>query len=120
MILKGGDKCILYPTRDPLFGYSRERLIEALRKKLKGRAEAVYIFGSFAENRVSPGSDLDLILVVKTDLPFLLRGRVYEDLRELIPSLDLLIYTPEEFRMLTDHPTVGFWESVTQTMIRIL
>lgn len=57
----------------------------------------VVAFGSFGRGDVGPVSDLDMIAVMESDLPFIKRlDRLYG---EIVPrvGLDLLVYTPAEF-----------------------
>ena len=65
-----------------------------------GQTEKIILFGSLAKGQVSEWSDLDLVIIQQTDLPFLERSR--QVLRLLRPQvgLDVLIYTPEEFEQL--------------------
>lgn len=65
------------------------------------RPEKIILFGSLAEGRVGEWSDIDLVIVQKTSLPFL--RRVRQALLILKPRVgaDLLIYTPEEFARLS-------------------
>ena len=56
------------------------------------------VFGSYARGVADAWSDLDLAVVIDTDLPRLGRSRLLEDLHDAVPvPLDLLIYTPAEF-----------------------
>ena len=62
-----------------------------------GAARAV-AFGSYARGVADAWSDLDLAVVLDTDLSRFDRSRLLEELHDAIPvSLDLLIYTPSEF-----------------------
>jgi predicted nucleotidyltransferase len=55
------------------------------------------VFGSFAQSRVTEWSDLDLVVVADTDLPFYQRlDRVYRSVSPQV-GLDVLVYTPEEW-----------------------
>ncbi len=78
--------------------------------ELKGRLRFIFqryqiqkawIFGSFARGEASRHSDIDLLLVQKTERRFLDRydGLLFE-LNLAIPerALDVLIYTPEELQ----------------------
>jgi predicted nucleotidyltransferase len=114
------DGILIKSDRDPLFGRTPEGLVDALRTRLKGRVQAAYFFGGFATGRLTPHSDIDLILVQPTTKPFLERGEDFLDLYDIVPAIDLLIYTPEEFARLTGRPTVGFWKSVTASLNRFL
>ncbi len=107
------------PRRDPLFGFSTSRLLEWLRSALARRVREAYLFGSFGTREFGPHSDIDVMLVVDTDLPFVERAAVFDDLRARVPSLEILVYTPEEFERLTTEPTAGFWRSVVPAMRRI-
>ncbi|MCX7788569.1 MAG: nucleotidyltransferase domain-containing protein [Spirochaetes bacterium] len=107
-------------NRDPLFGMSSQELIQFLRSALTGRVKECYVFGSFARNELHSESDIDLILVADTSLPFPERGLLFSDLRDRVPSLEILVYTPEEFAQLTTDPSPGFWTSVVQEMVRVL
>lgn len=65
----------------------------------EGGAERAVAFGSYARGEADGFSDLDLAVVLETDLPFLERaGLLHEVLTALPIGVDLLVYTPEEFR----------------------
>jgi predicted nucleotidyltransferase len=106
-------------TRDPLFSFSREEVEDYLKTALRGRAEAAYLFGSFVRDELCPESDIDVMIVTETDLSFPVRGRIFEDLRDRLPSLEILVYTPAEFASLTADPSPGFWSSAAADMVRL-
>lgn len=55
-------------------------------------------FGSYARGVADAWSDLDLVVVIETDLPRPERGRLLDDLSDALPvSVDLLVFTPSEF-----------------------
>jgi predicted nucleotidyltransferase len=58
------------------------------------------IFGSFARKTQSRKSDLDLMIIVPTKERFFERYEAFNEIFELIPgpAIDMLIYTPEEFK----------------------
>jgi predicted nucleotidyltransferase len=62
--------------------------------------ERIILFGSLNRGQVSEWSDIDLVVVQDTELPFL--KRIQHVLRLLHPKvgLDLLVYTPEEYATL--------------------
>ena len=106
--------------RDPLFGRTREEVIKCFRGILAGRVVAGYFFGSFTTNDFTKFSDIDVILVQETDRPFLRRSEEFFDLKNIIPSLDILVYTPDEWRELITEPSPGFWTSVKGTLERFV
>jgi predicted nucleotidyltransferase len=111
---------IVWNERDPLFGRSPEEFEAELRSRLAGRVEAAYIFGSYGTPDFGRDSDVDLMLVVRTEKPLLDRSLDFPELFELVPDLDLLVYTPEEFASLTADPSPGFWRSATESFRRII
>ena len=55
-------------------------------------------FGSYARGAADAWSDLDLAVVMETDLPRLERVRLLGDLHDELPvPLDVLVFTPAEF-----------------------
>ncbi len=60
--------------------------------------ERLFLFGSWARQEEDDLSDLDLVVIKKTDTPFLERLR---EIASLLPfelgAVDILVYTPEEF-----------------------
>jgi predicted nucleotidyltransferase len=111
---------ILIKAPDNLCGLSREAVVQELQNRLKGRVVYAFLFGSFLTGSFSRFSDIDLILVQETGLSFFERGLEFSDLREWLPAIEPLVYTPDEFERLTHDPTPGFWQSVVQTMRRIV
>lgn len=70
-----------------------ERIARAL---VDRGATLVVVFGSLARDDVWSTSDLDMIAVMDSDLPFIKRlERLYVDLEPRV-GLDLLVYTPAE------------------------
>lgn len=80
------------------------RLEEAARRLISERPEvqAVVLFGSLAEGRAVPGSDADLLLVLRSsDRPWMDRPPEYLPyFRGIGLSLDLFCYTEEEVEQL--------------------
>jgi hypothetical protein len=66
-------------------------------------------------------SDTSGILVWNTRDPLrALSPDHFFDVMDLAIEMDLLVYTPEEFRSLTDKPAPGFWSSVVGSMKRVV
>ncbi len=71
------------------------KVVDALRSY---EPERIYIFGSWASGEQDEMSDLDIVVIKQTSLPFF--DRIREVLRLLpgnIGPVDVLVYTPEEF-----------------------
>ena len=85
--------------REPA-SWSLERLAELAAPPLRrAGAERAIAFGSFARRAADAWSDLDLVVVIPTDLGRFERGPLVEGLLDALPvAVDVLIYTPEEFQ----------------------
>ena len=78
-----------------------------------------YVFGSVLSGRTDEYSDVDLLLVRKTELPFFDRLREIMSLRREFGNLDLLIYTPEELEDMLSEPGRDFVKNIVKTGYRI-
>ena len=71
------------------------RFIEIVTQQMQ--PEFIILFGSLATGHVGEWSDLDLVVIVNTDLPF------YERIKQVLQSvrpragMDVFIYTPAEW-----------------------
>lgn len=112
---------ILERSRPPVSvqDFTLEQILDHLRDRLANRAVEAWLFGSLAAQTTTPWSDLDLVVVKPSDLPFIERPREFFDLSDLGIPIDLLVYTPEEFANLrqSDSP---FWRQFEQQKRRIL
>jgi predicted nucleotidyltransferase len=75
-------------------------------------ADRAILFGSYARGTADSASDLDLILIWPTALPFLDRHRAFIDILDAFPGTDLLVYTPAEFEDLLQRS--GFIEQAVR------
>ena len=72
-----------------------ERVVGLLKSRPDVRL--IRLFGSLATHTSGEHSDLDLVVVMKTDVPFLGRiGTLYQFVEPEVDT-DLLVYTPEEW-----------------------
>lgn len=109
--------CILkYQGSDPLTGDNVIGILARLKRALSSRIKQAYIFGSIARGDFYANSDLDLILIWETKIPFTERGKSFLDLFDIFPRIDLLIYTPDEFKEIVKEPLEGFWKSVVKDL----
>jgi predicted nucleotidyltransferase len=75
--------------------YLKQRIINALSGK---NLQRVIVFGSYARGDYDQYSDLDIIIVCNTQLPFVERFREFHQLFDELPmAIELLVYTPQEF-----------------------
>ena len=66
----------------------------------------IILFGSYANGNPDEESDLDLLIIQRTDLPRKERRPIIrKELRVFKLSMDLLIYTPEEVDYWKDTPS---------------
>lgn len=64
---------------------------------LAANAERVILFGSYARGDATEQSDVDLMIVAKSDLPRFKRSReLYKLLRPHPFAMDIVVYTPRE------------------------
>ena len=65
------------------------------------KPEQILLFGSLVDKRLNEWSDIDLVIIQQTKLPFY--QRIKQALKLIHPKVgvDLLIYTPEEFSSLS-------------------
>jgi predicted nucleotidyltransferase len=89
--------------RQALLERELERIVQVLRQV---GAQRIILFGSAARKDVAVWSDLDLIVVLHSDLPFIKRlGVLYERIEPRV-GLDLLAYTPQEFDAIRERPFI--------------
>ncbi len=102
-----------------LLDFDKDTLISFLKEKLHNKKIlTAYLFGSLASDTHTLWSDIDIIIVKKTDIPFIERPREFLDLFDLGIPIDILVYTPEEFEKL-EQTQEGFWKEVNKTKIQI-
>lgn len=101
--------------------YSIAEIERFLRDKLSHYADVqeAYLFGSCACGEVGAWSDIDLIVIMETDTPFIDRSRQFDDLVELDIPVDLLVYTPQEFSKLRISES-GFWADFRRSHRRLV
>jgi uncharacterized protein len=82
-------------SRAELFKKEVEESVEKIKKQYQ--PEKIFIFGSFALDKIGPDSDIDFFIIKKTKKPR--RERQCEVSRILIDRkvpIDILVYTPGE------------------------
>lgn len=94
--------------------FSPKQLHNLLRQRLAGRVHAAYLFGSYARTEADSMSDVDLVVVTPTELPFTERFTAFLDVIDAIGAIDLVVYTPSEWNA---HGTTAFG---TQKLVKVI
>ena len=88
---------------------SLSRIVDTL-SSLK-EVERVSLFGSYARGRADLFTDLDIMVVMRTDKGFVERLKMLYGLLAVPVDLDLLCYTPQEILSLKERP---FFKQILQ------
>lgn len=68
-------------------------------------AEKVLLFGSYAKEKSTNNSDVDLLIIADTDLPKFKRARsLYKLIKPYPFGMDILVYTPREIDLAKKSP----------------
>lgn len=65
--------------------------------------EKIILFGSYAYGKPTEDSDVDLLVIKKTLLPFLERQIQVRSLLRTTTPVDIFVFTPEELEKTKDH-----------------
>jgi len=90
----------IMPQKEKRLKVLRDELERAISSIISLNPEKVVLFGSLEKEDVHSKSDIDLLIVWKTDLPFLKRLEVFYDAIKPNVAMDILVYTPEEIERL--------------------
>jgi uncharacterized protein len=91
---------------DDLQVLERKQLLEQELKRYLGlltlhdQPDQVILFGSLVTGEIHPASDIDLVIVKETRVPFWQRLRETRRLLQPRVGTDILVYTPNEFEQL--------------------
>ena len=89
--------------RRKLLNQELTRYVHLLTKH--GAPEKVILFGTLVKGRIHEWSDIDLVVVENTRLPFFQRLRKIRKLLQPKVGVDVMVYTPEEFDQLCTNRT---------------
>ena len=86
-------------ARERLLRQELARFIDIVAQQMQ--PERIILFGSLAAGQIDEWSDLDLVVIAKTNLPFY--ERMKHILRSVRPQagMDVLVYTPTEWAEMT-------------------
>lgn len=85
--------------RKQLLDQEMNRCLSILREQ-GSSAEKVILFGTLANGTINEWTDIDLVVVEKTQLPFFQRIKKIRKLLQPKVGMDIMVYTPEEFDLL--------------------
>jgi predicted nucleotidyltransferase len=106
--------------RVSILDYTPEEVKSFLKKKLFGKKiRAAYLFGSFVTHTSRTWSDIDILIIQESELPFIERPRNFEDLLELGIPVDILVYTPNEIKQMEKDQS-GFWKEIKKNRIKLI
>ncbi len=73
----------------------------------------MYLFGSYAWGEPNDNSDLDILIIVREskEKPYKRMKPAYVALRDLRGSMDILVYTVEEFEKSAKEPSTLFYKN---------
>ena len=76
---------------------------------LSDKVERISLFGSYARGVSDLFTDLDILIIMNTDKPFIERIKEVYSALSLPVDIDLLCYTPEEFERIKNK---GFFKKI--------
>jgi predicted nucleotidyltransferase len=94
-----GEKRALYAAQ---MKAAVKRIVEIL--SAMPDVQRVSLFGSYARGRTDLFTDLDVLVIMKTDKSFIDRLRMLYTTLAVPVDMDLLCYTPEEFESIKERP----------------
>lgn len=98
--------------------FTLSALTEALKARLPDAVIEAYLFGSYARGDAHGDSDVDLMIVTETSQRWHQRALQYSTLLDDFEPLDLLVYTPEEWKRLNASRS-DFWQQAAREWVRI-
>ena len=88
----------------------QETLDEIIQRVVEvAEPDRIILFGSAARGEMGPNSDVDLMVVARTDHRLELTDRIYRNLRGVREAVDVIVVTPEDVRRYGDsYPLVMY------------
>jgi len=99
-----------YKIIDALTPQIKEEIVNRIVQAIS--PEKIILFGSYAYGNPDADSDVDILVIMKSNLPRHKRSiPVYNALRGLIIPKDIVVYTPEE---------IEEWANVPQSFVKTI
>ena len=100
--------------------FSKKEIIAFIREKLIHRnIDSCYLFGSVANGKANPWSDIDILIVTESTKPFIERPLDFQELYDLEVAVDIIVYTHAEFEKIKESKS-GFAIDIQKRMIKII
>ena len=99
-----------------MFFNSRKKILSRELKRVTGllcekyNQEKIILFGSLVSGKVKNNSDIDLVVIKNTDKPFIDRAIEVALLTRPNFATDFLVYTPQEFKKMSQENNYFFNE----------
>lgn len=122
MLRKQAGQDVLIKSRPSvsILDFDRKCLLDRILQKLENKnVDEAYIFGSFARKKENLWSDIDLLIIKDSSLPFIERPREFFDLLDISIPVDILVYTPTEFIQMKSEKN-GFWKEIQPGIMQIV
>lgn len=92
----------IMPQKEERIAKLNKELEKAIKAVIPLNPQKVVLFGSLSRGDVGSNSDIDLLIVWDTDLPFMQRLQIFYDAIKPDVAMDILVYTPSEIENLKD------------------
>jgi predicted nucleotidyltransferase len=93
--------------------------VRALLSRNAGLFVTAYVYGSVARGENDDESDVDLVLIRRTDLPFFDRIREVMEIVVPLGRADVVVYTPDELHEMVEVRENAFLQDVVAKGVRI-
>jgi len=97
-----------------------DRLREVIVSRIVSVAqpEKIILFGSRARGTAHPDSDIDLLVIARSDQPRYRRAApIYGALSDILAPMDILVYSPQEVEEWTGVPQAFVTTAVRQGLV---
>ncbi|MHB1275910.1 MAG: nucleotidyltransferase domain-containing protein [Candidatus Humimicrobiaceae bacterium] len=100
--------------------YLGNNIIKEVTNKIKQAVnpEKIILFGSYAKGKQKKNSDLDILIIMNSDLPRYKRSvPIYKALAGIFIPKDIIVYTPDEVKEWSDVPQAFITTAIAEGKI---